>query len=117
VIQRTGREYAITDPMVEAFRSGANGVFCRDDSSELFAGCEQRVHQVQIWVLSRQQQFVVDAVANATSSAIVDSRGVDLLTKRELSVVILVAEGRSNRDISHELRLGEHSVRNDMFRI
>ncbi len=40
-----------------------------------------------------------------------------MLTKRELSVVTLVAEGRSNKDISQELRLSEHTVRNYLFRI
>jgi DNA-binding NarL/FixJ family response regulator len=46
-----------------------------------------------------------------------DTNGANLLTKRELSVVHLVAEGRSNRDISHELRLSEHTARNYLFRI
>jgi DNA-binding NarL/FixJ family response regulator len=46
-----------------------------------------------------------------------DAKGSHLLTKRELSVVQLVAEGLSNRDISHELHLSEHTVRNYLFRI
>jgi DNA-binding NarL/FixJ family response regulator len=40
-----------------------------------------------------------------------------LLTKREQGVVHLVAEGMTNRDISHELKLSEHTVRNYLFRI
>ena len=40
-----------------------------------------------------------------------------LLTKREQSLVQLVAEGRTNRDISRELKLSEHTVRNYLFRI
>ena len=105
------------DLVVEAFRSGANGVFSRDDSFELLARCVQRVHEGQIWANSRQLQFAVDALASTTSPAILDAKGVHLLTRRELSVVTLVAEGRSNRDISHELRLSEHTVRNYLFRI
>ena len=40
-----------------------------------------------------------------------------LLTKREEGVVHLVAEGLTNRDISHQLNLSEHTVRNYLFRI
>jgi DNA-binding NarL/FixJ family response regulator len=39
------------------------------------------------------------------------------LTKREESVVQLVAEGLTNRDISRQLKLSEHTVRNYLFRI
>jgi DNA-binding NarL/FixJ family response regulator len=40
-----------------------------------------------------------------------------LLTKREEGVVHLVAAGMTNRDISQELKLSEHTVRNYLFRI
>jgi DNA-binding NarL/FixJ family response regulator len=40
-----------------------------------------------------------------------------LLTKREQTLVQLVTEGRSNKDISRELNLSEHTVRNYLFRI
>jgi DNA-binding NarL/FixJ family response regulator len=103
--------------VVEAFRSGARGVFSRDDSFELLARCVQKVHEGQVWANSQQLQFAMEALAETASSAIVDAKGAHLLTKRELSVVSLVAEGRSNRDISQELRLSEHTVRNYLFRI
>ena len=44
-------------------------------------------------------------------------RGSGLLTKREEGVVHLVAEGLTNRDISQQLNLSEHTVRNYLFRI
>ena len=103
--------------VVEAFRSGARGVFSRDDSFELLARCVQRVHEGQVWANSQQLHFAMEALAETPPSAIVDTKGAPLLTKRELSVVRLVAEGRSNRDISLELRLSEHTVRNYLFRI
>jgi DNA-binding NarL/FixJ family response regulator len=103
--------------VVEAFRSGASGVFSRDDSFELLARCVQKVHEGQVWANSQQLKFAMEALASAVPSAILDAKGVNLLTKRELSVVTLVAEGRSNRDISQELRLSEHTVRNYLFRI
>jgi DNA-binding NarL/FixJ family response regulator len=41
----------------------------------------------------------------------------NLLTSREEGVVLLVAEGMTNRDISRQLQLSEHTVRNYLFRI
>jgi DNA-binding NarL/FixJ family response regulator len=75
------------------------------------------VHEGQVWANSQQLQFAIEALTESAPSAIVDAKGAHLLTKRELSVVQLVAEGLSNRDISHELRLSEHTVRNYLFRI
>jgi len=76
-----------------------------------------KVHEGQVWANGQQLKFAMEALASAAPSAIVDAKGVHLLTKRELSVVTLVAQGRSNRDISQELRLSEHTVRNYLFRI
>jgi DNA-binding NarL/FixJ family response regulator len=47
----------------------------------------------------------------------VSAGGSKLLTKREEGVVDLVAEGLTNRAISHQLHLSEHTVRNYLFRI
>jgi DNA-binding NarL/FixJ family response regulator len=75
------------------------------------------VHEGQVWANNQQLQFAIEVLTESAPSAIVDAKGAHLLTKRELSVVQLVAEGLSNRDISHQLRLSEHTVRNYLFRI
>jgi DNA-binding NarL/FixJ family response regulator len=46
-----------------------------------------------------------------------DARGVNLLSQREEKVVRLVAEGLTNKQISAELGLSEHTVRNYLFKI
>jgi len=103
--------------VAEAFRSGARGVLCRDDPFEMLPKCVQRVCEGQIWANSQQLHFLVESVADRGIAPMVDARGTTLLTDRELSLVQLVAEGRTNRDISQELRLSEHTVRNYLFRI
>jgi two-component system nitrate/nitrite response regulator NarL len=103
--------------VIEAFRSGAKGVFCRDEHFETLAKCIQKVHGGQVWANNEQLQYMAESLADATDPAIKDARGANLLTKRELSLVQLVAEGRTNRDISRELHLSEHTVRNYLFRI
>jgi DNA-binding NarL/FixJ family response regulator len=103
--------------VVEAFRSGALGVFPRDGAFEdLYQGI-QKVSTGQIWANNEQLQYLVESIADVGTPAITDAKGNTLLTRREQSLVDLVAQGRTNRDISRELHLSEHTVRNYLFRI
>lgn len=103
--------------VVEAFRSGALGVFPRDGAfDDLYQGI-QKVSTGQIWADNEQLQYLVESIGNMSSPVITDSKGNTLLTQREQSLVDLVAQGRTNRDISRELHLSEHTVRNYLFRI
>jgi DNA-binding NarL/FixJ family response regulator len=103
--------------VVEAFRAGASGIFSRDQSSELLCKCIHAVHQGQVWANSKELHFVIDALGPALPAKPISLRGPGLLTKREEGVVHLVAEGMTNRDISQQLKLSEHTVRNYLFRI
>jgi DNA-binding NarL/FixJ family response regulator len=103
--------------VVEAFRAGASGIFSRDQSSELLCKCIHAVHKGQVWANSKELHFVIDALGPALPAKSISLRATGLLTKREEGVVHLVAEGMTNRDISQELKLSEHTVRNYLFRI
>jgi len=104
--------------VVEAFRAGALGVFTRDGAfGDLCLGI-QKVSTGQIWANNEQLQYLVESIADGGGSPVVtDAAGNPLLTRREQSLVDLVAQGRTNRDISRELNLSEHTVRNYLFRI
>ena len=103
--------------VVEAFRAGASGIFSRDQSSELLCKCIHAVHQGQVWASGKELHFLIDALGTALPAKAICTRGSNLLTRREEGVVHLVAEGLTNRDISHQLNLSEHTVRNYLFRI
>ena len=103
--------------VVEAFRAGASGIFSRDQSSDLLCKCIHAVHKGQVWATSKELRFVIEALGPAPAAKSIRLRGSGLLTKREEGVVHLVAEGMTNRDISQELKLSEHTVRNYLFRI
>jgi DNA-binding NarL/FixJ family response regulator len=103
--------------VADAFRAAALGVFPRDGAFEdLYKGI-QKVNTGQIWASNEQLQYLVESIADASSGAITDAKGNTLLTRREQDLVDLVAQGRTNRDISRELHLSEHTVRNYLFRI
>ena len=102
--------------VIEAFRAGAQGVFCRTEPFALLGKCIQCVHQGQIWASSSELQHVLDAFARPTFAK-VQAKGGSLLSARETDVVRCVAEGLTNREISQRLKLTEHTVKNYMFRI
>jgi len=103
--------------IVEAFRSGALGVFCRADSFQSLCKCIQCVHEGQVWANSAELQFVLEALLHplpVETRSFPDSRP---LSKREAEIARLVADGLSNRQISDQLHLSEHTVKNYLFRI
>jgi DNA-binding NarL/FixJ family response regulator len=104
--------------VVNAFRSGAHGIFCISDTHfRLLCRCIQRVADGQIWANSEQMTFLVDLFSGIPSLRVLNSRGRQMLTPREEQVVALVAEGLSNRETARELSLSEHTVKKYLFRI
>ncbi len=103
--------------VVEGFRAGADGVFSRLEPFEMLCKCIYAVYEGQIWASSEELRFIIEAMAQGEKPLIKNANGTRLLTKREEEVVQLVAEGLTNRDISRQLTLREHTVRNYLFRI
>lgn len=105
------------DLVIDAFRAGARGVFCRMEPLAALCKCVSAVHDGQIWANSRQLRAVLDAFASAAPLRLVNSQGRVLLTKREEDVVKLVVVGHTNREAADKLGLTEHTVSNYLFRI
>jgi DNA-binding NarL/FixJ family response regulator len=109
-------DIAERNSVVEAFRAGAQGVFSREQPFDILCKSVHRIREGQIWASNEQIRYLIDALA-APPPPITNAKGAPLLTKREQTLVQLVTEGRSNKDISRELNLSEHTVRNYLFRI
>jgi DNA-binding NarL/FixJ family response regulator len=103
--------------VVEAFRSGARGVFSRSESLKSLAKCIVCVSQGQVWADSKELRYLLEALGEALPLRVIDARGTELLSRREQEVVRCVAEGLSNREIAQRLGLTEHTVKNYLFRI
>jgi two-component system, NarL family, nitrate/nitrite response regulator NarL len=102
--------------VVEAFRNGARGVFCRTESLKSLSKCIRCVHAGQVWANSNELRYLLDALSQAMSTRLVGAAGTSL-SKRERDVVHCVAEGLSNRETAQRLNLTEHTVKNYLFRI
>ena len=103
--------------IVECFRSGARGVFCRSKPFEALCKCIQVVSQGQIWADTTELQYVLEGLAKTTRMSIVHDPGPVQLTKRQTEIIALVADGLTNREIAQQLGLSTHTVRNYLFRI
>jgi len=103
--------------VVDAFRAGAKGVFCRAEPVDALCKCVRAVHAGQVWAKSSELRSLLEAFADAAPLRMVNAQGLGLLTKRENDVVSLVTEGHSNREIARKLGLSEHTVSNYLFRI
>jgi DNA-binding NarL/FixJ family response regulator len=105
------------DLVVDAFRTGARGVFCRGSSFKVLPKCIRRIHEGQIWVNNTELEFLLELVIGMKPMEVRSSGGMALLTPRERDVVHLAAEGMRNQEIASKLRLSEHTVRNYLIRI
>ena len=102
--------------VIEAFRAGAQGVFCRTEPFRLLGKCIQCVNAGQVWAGSTELQYLLEAVTQP-ALANFNSNGESPLSARETDVVRCVAEGLTNREVAQRLNLTEHTIKNYLFRI
>ncbi len=105
------------DLVIEAFRFGADGVFCRNSPFDLLCKSVEAVSQGQIWASNDELRYVLNAFAKFSKQRKMDSNVESRMTKRETEVVRLAVEGLSNREIGQQLGLTEHTVKNYLFRV
>jgi two-component system nitrate/nitrite response regulator NarL len=103
--------------VVETLQAGAHGIISKDDPFEKLCKCIDVVQQGQVWINTNQMLYLIDYLVQTAPPSAVGVAESNLLTKREEGVVRLVAEGMTNRAISHQLNLSENTVRNYLFRI
>ena len=102
--------------VIDAFRAGAKGIFSRDESLAALCRCIQNVHQGQTWASGEQIEAVLEVFARIAPLLMPDKAKIPL-SRRESEVAKLVAEGLSNREISAQLGLSQHTIKNYLFHI
>jgi two-component system nitrate/nitrite response regulator NarL len=102
--------------VTEAFRAGAQGVFCRTEPFRQLAKCIQCVANGQVWAGTGELQFVLAALAQPPLTHRLNLNG-GVLSARETEVVRCVAQGLTNREIAQRLKVTEHTIKNYLFRV
>ncbi|SRR5579871_5108819 len=103
------------DAVLSAFRSGARGVFSRQQRFADFLDCVEHVRRGCIWAGPMETAFLLEALISVPALNVLASVSSPL-TMRELQVVKCAARGKTNKVIACELGLSEHTVKNYLFR-
>jgi two-component system, NarL family, nitrate/nitrite response regulator NarL len=103
--------------VVEAFRRGARGVFCRSEPLVMLSRCVHRVYEGQLWISGSQVEYLLGTLDEAPATRLVNAQGTVLLSSREQDVTRCLAAGLTNREIARELKISPNTVKNYLFRI
>jgi DNA-binding NarL/FixJ family response regulator len=103
------------EKVIAAFRSGAKGVFCRTEALSELHTCIERVSEGRICTGRVETEYLLEAIESApTCDGLAELRA---LTKREVAVADLAAQGLGNRQIALKLAVSEHTIKNHLFHI
>jgi DNA-binding NarL/FixJ family response regulator len=102
--------------VIRAFRSGARGVFSRQQPLAEFIDCVEHVRKGFIWAGAQETALLLDALSSIPSPNLSMAFDSSRLTMREQQVVKCAARGKTNKVIAGELGLSEHTVKNYLFR-
>lgn len=107
-VVRNGGRHAVADALL----AGAAGVVERHATADEFALALKQVAAGAIYVPSRYRD---DAQPPGTDAAGQGERRLDRLTPRQLEVLRLLAEGKSNKQICRVLNVAEGTIKNHLY--
>jgi DNA-binding NarL/FixJ family response regulator len=104
--------FALDEYIVEALRAGASGFLVKDATSDEVVQAVRVVSAGDALLSPRVTRRLLDRYAQQLPSVTTDVPRVDqVITERELAVLMLVARGLSNLAIGRQLHLAESSVK------
>jgi DNA-binding NarL/FixJ family response regulator len=103
--------------ILDCFRAGAKGIFCKNERLESLSKCIRTVHEGQIWARSADLDLALEALATTPVVRATNQKGLELLSARERQVIQYLAAGMTNSEIARSLGLSHHTVKNYLFRI
>ncbi|MBN1261237.1 MAG: response regulator transcription factor [Anaerolineae bacterium] len=103
--------FAREDYVFEGVRSGARGFLLKDTPAEALVQTIRRVHAGDVFIQPELASRLLRELLRPQSAAI------EPLTDREHEVLVLLAQGHSNREIAERLVLSEGTVKNHVSNI
>ncbi len=94
--------------VLEIIRSGASGYVLKDTSTLELVRAIETVYRGGTFFSSKVSQFLLDQYVKKVASG--DEKSETELTNREKEVLVLVAKGKSNKEIARELTMSTRTV-------
>lgn len=107
--------YEDPDSIVDTAKAGARGYMLKDAAPETLFRAIRAIHEGGLWIdekLPHAAEFIAIAAAQTDAEPPPDEApGLKGLTRRELEVLTLLAEGCSNDEIANQAFISERTVR------
>ena len=84
--------------VVDAFRSGARGLFSRQESMDEFIHCVEQVRKGYIWAGREETDFLLTALKSIPAPITLTEANAAILSTRESQVVRHAATGKTNKN-------------------
>jgi len=110
------------DDLFAALRAGAGGYLLKNTSSQNLISAIKEIIAGEAPMSSAMtakllDQFVAGKLASNNNSSFHSSPEAQLLTKREIDVLHLVARGLSNKEIGNSLSISQHTAKSHLHSI
>jgi DNA-binding NarL/FixJ family response regulator len=106
------------EPLIAAMQLGASGIVLKHDMTSVLIKSIRRVHAGEIWLHSSTTQAVMRRTAEAPAAAPAAQyerlAHSAVLTRKEMEVVRLVAQGLRNKEIASRMLISEQTVKNHL---
>lgn len=106
------REY-----LLKSIKAGASGYVMKDAESDLLIEAIRDVHQGGTYIQPNITNSFIRELDEDSPSETDKKLGPNNLTQREIEVLLLIAEGKNNREIADELFISDKTVKNHVSNI
>lgn len=106
--------FITADKVFPAIKAGASGYLLKDTSSAELIEAIRQVHRGEPFLHPDIARMILDEIGGPSEK---DKVTPEPLTARELEVLALVAQGKSNKEIAEELSISPETARTHVNRI
>jgi DNA-binding NarL/FixJ family response regulator len=109
--------FDLDEYVYEALRAGASGFLLKDAPPEQLIAAVRVLAAGEALIAPAITKRLIERFAQTAPPAQAPPAALDELTPRELEVLVLIARGRSNREIAEDLVLSEATVKTHVKRV